>query len=383
MGSTTGSGVVARDASARRPKILVSYRRDDSADIVGRIYDRLIARYGAGSAFLDIDSIPYAKDFREHVRDTLETSDAVLAVVGPQWRGATAERVRIMEDGDPVRVEIERALEANLPVFPLLVKRATMPTANELPNSLERFAYLNAATIDSGRDFHHHVDLLTASLDATLGLPPPPDANAPSTPATILRNPSTWAIVALLVLATAAGFAGFAPPWPPGAGPIAGVLAAIAFVALDQRLRGHGASSNSTTAASAANRSAIASAANRVVIASAVVLVLAACGYLAASSEYVFAAPNNDRFVKGFACSPDALLLYKDKCPNLGLDELRGAEYEAERLWTEQSIAIVRVALDALWCLTFVALAALAAGLRAKVQEPAHIRAKITESTGG
>jgi hypothetical protein len=118
-------------------------------------------------------------------------------------------------------------------------------------------------------------------------------------------------------------------------------------------------------------------------IASAVVLVLAACGYLAATSEYVFAAPNNDRFVKGFICTPDALLLYKDQCPNLGLDELRGTEYEAERLWTDQSIAIVRVALDVLWCITFVALAALAAGLRAKVQEPAHVRAKLPEPTGG
>jgi hypothetical protein len=114
------------------PKILISYRRSDSAAMAGRICDRLIARYGAGSVFLDIDNIPFAIDFRDHVRDTLKHSDVVLAVVGPRWRGAGVGHGRLDDADDPVRVETELAMQAGIPIFPVLVDGATMPPAADL-----------------------------------------------------------------------------------------------------------------------------------------------------------------------------------------------------------------------------------------------------------
>ena len=65
-----------------------------------------------------------------------------------------------------------------------------------------------------------------------------------------------------------------------------------------------------------------------------------------------------ERFVKGDVCTQQALLVHGAACPDLGIDELRDAEYEAERLWTNQSIARVRMGLVSLWCLVFSALAA-------------------------
>ena len=44
-------------------KILISYRREDSADVTGRIYDRLIQVFPQ-SVFRDVDSIPLGVDFR-------------------------------------------------------------------------------------------------------------------------------------------------------------------------------------------------------------------------------------------------------------------------------------------------------------------------------
>jgi hypothetical protein len=44
-------------------KITISYRRDDSMDITGRIFDRLTSRYGRETVFRDIDSIPPGLDF--------------------------------------------------------------------------------------------------------------------------------------------------------------------------------------------------------------------------------------------------------------------------------------------------------------------------------
>jgi hypothetical protein len=50
------------------PKIVISYRRQDSEAIAGRIRDRLAGHYGAESIFMDIDNIPFGTDFREHIR---------------------------------------------------------------------------------------------------------------------------------------------------------------------------------------------------------------------------------------------------------------------------------------------------------------------------
>jgi len=49
-------------------KIFVSYRRQDSADVTGRIYDRLVQRFDKEQIFKDVDSIPLGVDFREHLR---------------------------------------------------------------------------------------------------------------------------------------------------------------------------------------------------------------------------------------------------------------------------------------------------------------------------
>ena len=47
-------------------KIFLSYRRQDSAGIAGRIYDRLRAHFGDDAIFMDIDNIPFGVDFRVH-----------------------------------------------------------------------------------------------------------------------------------------------------------------------------------------------------------------------------------------------------------------------------------------------------------------------------
>lgn len=100
------------------PRILISYRRRDSAAITGRLYDRLVQRYGASSLFLDIDNIPYGPDFRQHVRDALSQTDLVLLVIGPDWVGRRTGRLpRIADDSDPVRIEIETTLQAKIHSF--------------------------------------------------------------------------------------------------------------------------------------------------------------------------------------------------------------------------------------------------------------------------
>jgi hypothetical protein len=147
------------------PKISISYRRTDS-DVTGRIFDRLVRQYGKDSVFRDIDNIPLGLDFRKVVNDALRNTDVLIAIVGPNWRGARKRgSARINDDNDLVRIEVETALQRDIPVIPALVGGALMPNAAELPDSLRDFSFRNAANIDSGRNFDTDVERLMRSMD--------------------------------------------------------------------------------------------------------------------------------------------------------------------------------------------------------------------------
>ena len=151
------------------PKIALSYRRSDSSAITGRICDRLIARYGKKSVFMDIDNIPAGTDFREHIQEVWRHTDVVVAVIGAQWLGTDAAGAsRFAQENDPVRVEIETAIELDVPLIPVLIEGTKMPPAAALPESFKDFVFLNAAEVSSGRDFHQHLDRLIAEIDDTL-----------------------------------------------------------------------------------------------------------------------------------------------------------------------------------------------------------------------
>jgi hypothetical protein len=147
------------------PKIVISYRRTDS-DVTGRIFDRLVQRYGKDSVFRDIDNIPFGIDFRKEVNDALHDTDVLIAVVGPNWRGVDERgNARIDKENDPVRIEVETALLRNIPVIPVLVGGAPIPDTSELPESLKDFPFRNAAPIDSGRNFDIDVERVMRSMD--------------------------------------------------------------------------------------------------------------------------------------------------------------------------------------------------------------------------
>jgi hypothetical protein len=152
----------------QQPKICVSYRRTDSA-MAGRIFDRLVQRFGKQSLFIDIDNIPFGGDFRKHIDQALRSSDVLIALVGPKWVGGEGKQAKISREADPVRVEIETALKQDIPVLPVLLDEARMPEPSELPESIREFAYRNAAEVESGRDFDIHVDRVIKAVEQILG----------------------------------------------------------------------------------------------------------------------------------------------------------------------------------------------------------------------
>jgi TIR domain/WD domain, G-beta repeat len=150
------------------PRITISYRRADSAAITGRIFDRLVDRYGRDSVFRDFDSIPLGVDFRNHIAKVLDESDIVLVVIGQRWIGGRGAQGRLGNPADPVRIEVETALKKGIPVIPILVGRVGMPQSERLPESLRDITYRNALQVDDGLDFDHHLERLIRAMDGIL-----------------------------------------------------------------------------------------------------------------------------------------------------------------------------------------------------------------------
>jgi len=150
-------------------KIFISYRRDDCQDVVGRIYDQLVQRFGVGKVFKDVNDIPPGVDFRKHLSDTIEECTILLAVIGPKWTNATnqAGHKKLEDAEDFVRVEIELGMARDIKVIPVLVNGASMPSTDQLPDSMKDFAFLNAMSVRPDPDFHHDMERLIEIWERT------------------------------------------------------------------------------------------------------------------------------------------------------------------------------------------------------------------------
>jgi hypothetical protein len=135
--------------------VFICYRRADSADVTGRLYDRLTERYGRARVFKDVFDIPYGDDFRDTIAKALRRCDVLLVVVGNAWNPALLAR-----PADPVRAEIELAMELGLRIIPVFVRGATMPVATAVPEELAWFVNRNGARLRDDPDFDPDVKSL-------------------------------------------------------------------------------------------------------------------------------------------------------------------------------------------------------------------------------
>ena len=156
-------------AADRTPpmQLFISYRRSDSQDVAGRLYDRLSRHFGAEHVFKDVDSIPLGVDFRRYVGDQVGRCDALLAIIGPGWLGAENDQGRRLDDPrDMVRVEVASALKRDIPVVPILIGNASLPDERALPDELRELGYRNGIPLRPDPDFHSDVDRLIEGLEA-------------------------------------------------------------------------------------------------------------------------------------------------------------------------------------------------------------------------
>lgn len=116
------------------PRIFISYRRSDSQDFTDLFRIKLIEHIPERNVFLDISNIPLGVKFPEHIEKVIAGIDVMLVMIGEKWQKILDERLD--DDQDILRLEIEKALELDILVIPILINGAKMPTSKELPESI-------------------------------------------------------------------------------------------------------------------------------------------------------------------------------------------------------------------------------------------------------
>ena len=133
--------------------IFISYRRGDSEGQARALSIELAKYVGEDSVFMDVDSIALGRDFRQALHERLESCDAMLALIGPNWLDIKdgAGKRRLEDPDDYVRQEVATALIRNIPVTPVLLQGATMPAPDRLPDDLKDLAFRNGFELSHTR----------------------------------------------------------------------------------------------------------------------------------------------------------------------------------------------------------------------------------------
>jgi hypothetical protein len=150
-------------------RVLISYRREDTAGHAGHLYDILVEHFGSAQVFRDVDTIAPGDDFVEIIEKSISTADVLVALIGREWLSAANPdgRRRLDDPDDFVRLELGKALERNVRVVPVLVQGATMPAAKDLPEPLRALARRNAFTI-SDQAFRRDASALVDALQRAI-----------------------------------------------------------------------------------------------------------------------------------------------------------------------------------------------------------------------
>jgi SPFH domain / Band 7 family/TIR domain len=136
-----------------RPKIFLCYRREDTQWVARSVYESLLAKYGPQQVFRDIDSTPAGIRFSTWIESRIGQCDLMIVLIGDAWSSAKdqAGRRRLELPNDWVRQEIEAGLRRRIPILPVCVQGARMPSEDELPSSIADLANFQSTEIADSR----------------------------------------------------------------------------------------------------------------------------------------------------------------------------------------------------------------------------------------
>src|SRR5262249_51977114 len=106
------------------------------------------------------------ENFHEVLAAKVANCKVLLAVIGRQWLEML--QARLSEEGDFVRFEIVEALRRRVPVIPVLIDGAELPSEVQLPDELKELSRRTAVSVRA-TTFRADADQLIASLRRFVG----------------------------------------------------------------------------------------------------------------------------------------------------------------------------------------------------------------------
>jgi hypothetical protein len=126
-------------------------------------------KFGSDAVFKDVDSMQLGQDFRKQLKDAVGRCDVLLAVIGQHWTGVGERGARRIDDPrDHLRIEVESALERDIPVIPVLVQGTTVPAEQDLPGPLRSLAYRHGQQVRPDPDFNADIERLMRGIESQL-----------------------------------------------------------------------------------------------------------------------------------------------------------------------------------------------------------------------
>ncbi len=200
-------------ANQPAPRVFICYRREETAAHAGRLYDAMVARFGEGNVFMDVDLAP-GVDFVERIPEVVAACQVLIVVMGPSWATVKDEEggVRIADPEDFVRLEVEAGLRRpDVTPIPVLVSGARMPKREDLPPEVGPITRRNALELSEAR-WGYDVGRLNSTLDGLLAdIGGTGTATPPTPPPGPAQRPPDWRLLLEGVLV--AGLTACAARW--------------------------------------------------------------------------------------------------------------------------------------------------------------------------
>ena len=145
-------------------RVFICYRHRDSESAAGRFHDNL-ERIPHVKVFQDVGSVGPGNNIDNKIHNAISDCNYFFVVIGNNFGQVIDNKgkKRLFKDKDPVRSEIELAIELNKPVIPILVEGAKMPDGSDLPDNIAELAKIKGFQLRNDcwkRDFTYFANEL-------------------------------------------------------------------------------------------------------------------------------------------------------------------------------------------------------------------------------
>ena len=148
-------------------KIFISYRRKDDPYAARGINDALCKKFGKRNVYFDLEAIQAGLDFRKQIDDMVAKCDAMLVVIGAKWlKDDEPDRSHLEVVNDLVVLEVSSALKRDIPVIPVLVGNAAIPSKDNIPDSIKSLVYRQAVEVRATANFNAQIENLVKNIEA-------------------------------------------------------------------------------------------------------------------------------------------------------------------------------------------------------------------------